>query len=189
MKRLNRIARIFLFTGVALSGPAFAQDAGGLTLESARDQAAKNNPELRKLELAADSAGWGKLEALSGHLPHVTLLGTHYLDAKYARLGVNFGGNAVTIPSGYPQTTFGAEASLNLFDGLETIHHIQAASLEHEASRLELSHARFRLDNLIQTRFNQALAAEELAKVATQNIETLEQHLKLAHASQRAGIA
>jgi OMF family outer membrane factor len=163
--------------------------APGLTLEAAIEAARGGNPALKQAELQADASGWGKLEALSEHLPHLGARATHFLDAKYSRLGVLFGGNAVEFPTGFPQTEFELEASLLLFDGLGSINRYRAATLEAEAATLELEHARFRLEEGVRVRFHQALAAQELARVADQNIETLAQHLKLAQASRRAGFS
>lgn len=115
--------------------------------------------------------------------------GTHFFDAKYANIGVLFGGAAAQFPSAFPQTEFNIEASLLLFDGWGAINRYKAASLEREASQHELNYAEFRLEELVKMKFHQVLAAEEFVKVADQNIQTLEQHLKLAQASLRAGFS
>ncbi|HTL11737.1 MAG TPA: TolC family protein, partial [Bdellovibrionota bacterium] len=160
-----------------------------LTLLMALASARENNPELRKVEIAADSAGWGKLEALSEHLPHVRARGTHFLGARYSILGVNFNGTPIEFPTAFPQTELEVGASILLFDGLSSINKYRAALSESDAAELELDYARFRLEQGVLTRFNQALAAQDLEKVADQNIETLEQHHHLALASQRAGLS
>jgi outer membrane protein TolC len=171
---------------LVLSTPAMADP---LTLTDAVATARARSPELQKAELSADAAGWGKLEALAEHLPHLDARGTHFLGAKYSNLNVLFGGDAITFPSAFPQTELSLEASVLLFDGLGAINRYRAARLESEAAELELGRARLALEEGVATRFHQALAAQELAKVADQDIETLEQHLKLARASQRAGFS
>ncbi|MGK5082573.1 TolC family protein [Bdellovibrionota bacterium FG-1] len=166
-----------------------AEAVPSLTLSSALEAARDHSPDLKKREIQADSSSWGKLEALSEHLPHLSAHGTHFLGAKYSNLGVLFGGNAVHFPSAFPQTDFELEASVLLFDGLAAINRYRASSLENEAAQFEWSHAKFGLEEGIRIKFYQALAALELAKVADQNIETLEQHLTLARANQRAGFS
>lgn len=160
-----------------------------LKLDEALAIARSHSAALRKAELQADSAGWGKLEALSDHLPHLEARGTHYLDAKYPKLGVLFNGNAVQFPSAYPQTNLDLEASILIFDGFGAINRYRASLFESEASELELTHMKFELERTVRVKFYQALAAEQLERVADQNIETLEQHLKLAQASERAGFS
>jgi outer membrane protein TolC len=160
-----------------------------LTLPAALEMALIQSPELKKAELQADSSGWGQREALSAHLPHFDMRGTHFFGAKYSNIGVVFGGNPILFPSAFPQSEFAFEASILLFDGLGSINRYRAASLEHEAAELELSHEKLRLQKTVQIKFLQALAAVELTKVADQNIGTLEQHLKLAKASERAGFS
>jgi outer membrane protein TolC len=177
----------FALAAIALPAPVHAADAA-LDVDTAVRQAEGSSPDLKKLELAADSASWGRLEAWSGHLPHLQVNATHFFAAKYSKLGVNFGGSQVTFPSAFPQTDVTLEASLNVFDGLGTIHRIRAAGLAHDAAELEYEYAKFRLDERVKVRFYQALAADELAKVADQNIRTLEDHLKLVRVSERAGI-
>lgn len=176
--------------GLCLMGveSAFALDHV-FDLSEALSIARSSNAELKKAELQCDSAGWGKLEALSEHLPHLEARGTHYLDAKYPKLGVLFGGNAVQFPSAYPQTSLDLEASLLVFDGFGAINRYRASLFEAEASEFEFNHLRFKLERIIRVKFYQALAAQQLERVADQNIETLEQHLRLAQASVRAGFS
>ena len=185
--RINMFFRA-LFS-VLIFFPTVSYASQTLSLVQATREAAEHNPDLKKAEIASDSAGWGKLEALSEHLPHLDVKATHYLESKYSRLGVIFAGNPAHIPSAYPQTSVDLEASILLFDGLGAMNRYRASLFENEAAELELVYARFRLEEWIHIKFNQALAAQEYEKVADQNIETLEQHLKLARASHRAGFS
>jgi outer membrane protein TolC len=166
-----------------------AESPGSLTLTNAIETARNNSPELKKVELAADSSSWSQLEALSEHLPHLSVNGTHFLGAKYALLGVVFGGSPIRFPSAFPQTGIDIEASILLFDGFGAINRYRASLLESEAAQFELNYAKFKLEEWIQVKFEQVLAAQEFAKVADQNIQTLEQHLQLARASQHAGFS
>lgn len=166
-----------------------ADDAGALSLDGALAEAREHNPELRKLALAADSASWKKSEALAAYVPHLDLTGTHFVGAEYGKLHVVFGGAAIAFPEAFPQT----EANLNLswlvFDGFGAWGGFRAAGLEADAADLDAQFARSRLEQGVQVRFYRALAAQELVKVADQNITTLEDHASLADASEKAGFA
>ncbi len=172
---------------------AFSESSWGavnqLSLTDAISIAQKNNPDLRKAELELGSSQWGQWEALSAHLPHLEVRGAHLLGARYSNLSVVFSGSPIQFPTAFPQTHLEIEASILLFDGLGSIHKYQAARLTKEASQLEMDDIQFKLEKNIQVKFFQALAAEELVKVADQNIETLEQHLNLVQASVRAGMS
>lgn len=190
MKKSSLWMGLVLSSGLlwsALSSAAPAPDT--LTLQAAIESARGNSPGLKKSELLAEASRWGKFEALADHLPHLDIKGTHFLKAKYSKLNVLFGGSAIEMPSAFPQSEFAIEASLLLFDGLGSINRYRAAAYEAEAATLELSHAKFKLEQQVEVNFYQALGTQELAKVAVQNIETLEQHLRLARASQRAGFS
>jgi outer membrane protein TolC len=160
-----------------------------ISLSESLSLAHKSSPELRKAELKTDAVGWDRLEAISEHLPHLTLRGTHFFGAKYAVLGVLFEGNSVQFPSAFPQSDVQLEASILLFDGLSSINRYRAARYESDAAELELSHLKFKVDERVKVKFYQTLAAQELAKVADQNIEALEQHLKLAQVSEHVGVS
>ena len=158
-----------------------------LIVAEAIEAGRRNHPELRRLELAVEGAGWKKWEALSGYLPQFAVNSSYYLEAKYPKIGVNLGGNDVSIPSAYPQVNLDISASWTFFDGFGTWNLYSAASLNHEAAQFDLNHARFRMDQAIRVKFCQALAAQELAEVTHQNIETLEHHLHLVEVGEQAG--
>jgi len=184
MKKNITLSTFFILAAVLLSSLVHAAP---LTLPAAVGEAMSANPDLKKLELSADSASWRKLEALSGHLPQISLNATHFLSAKYSRLKVNLGAAPIDFPSAFPQDDMSVEASLTLFDGFRTLNLYRAALLEAEAASLEYERARFKLHEAVQLHFYKALAALELSHVADQNIKTLEQHLSLVQMGERAG--
>ncbi len=156
-------------------------------LKAAIQAAVSNNLELKKLELGTESSNSNEFEALSEHLPKLALRGTHYLGAKYSAITIKQSNSQ--MPSAYPQSTLDFEASILLFDGLSSLNRYRAATAETEAAMLELKYAKFRIEKAVQIKFYQALAAQEFSKVTEQNIETLEQHLKLIRVSQTAGFS
>lgn len=176
-------------SGIVATPPAVPAAGSALSLPQALAIAGDKNPELRKLQLAADAAGWKKLGAFASQVPHVDIKATHFLDAEYGKLSVVFGGAKIAFPEAFPQTEVDVEASWLLFDGFQALGGYQAGTLEAEAAELELKHARGHLDQAVRVRFYKALAAQELVKVAEQDITTLEQHASLADASEQAGFA
>ncbi len=160
-----------------------------LTLSNAIETGRRGSPELRRLELVADAAASKRWEALSGYIPQVGVSSNYFLAANYAAVGFNMGGfpPGFKFPSAYPQTNIEITGSWTFFDGFGTWNLYRAAVLDYEASQLDLSHAQFRNAQLIQVKFFQALAAQQLADVANQNIGTLEHHLTLVQVNEQAG--
>jgi outer membrane protein TolC len=166
---------------------AEAVDQSPLALQNAIESAEANNPEIQRLEAASEKTSWTKLEALSGHLPHVSMGYDHYFNSTYERENVFLNGSEVPFPAAYPQDNGVIDVSLTLFDGLGSIYSYRAADLNTQASQLELSRAKFELEQNVTTAFYQALAAQKLLEVAKQNILTLQSHLERAKLTEKAG--
>ncbi len=172
--------------GFASATASFGQPAP-LNLEQATSEAEANSPDLQRLRAAAERVSWTKLEALSGHLPHLSVGYDHYFDSSYMRENIVFNGSVVNFPAGYPQDNIDLEASLNIFDGFESYYKYRAASLESEAANLDVARAKFEVDQTVRLAFFQALAAQKLLVVAQQNVTTLEDHLRRAKLTERNG--
>lgn len=166
--------------------PAFAWS---IDLSQAQKQAEEQNHSLRALAGEVDEASWKKLEALSGHLPHISLSARRLFDEKFVDTPVpaEFGGG--TLPAVEPFTYYRAQASLTVFDGLATWNRYQAARLGYEAKRFRYSRAKLALDAEVRLEFYRALGAQNMVDVADQNIKTLEQHLNDVNAQIRGGIS
>ena len=89
--------------------------------------------------------------------------------------------------STYAKTSYGASASLNLFDGLKSQYSYQASSANEEAADFELNHTKLATENAIRLKYVQALGAQVLASVAESNVKTLSDHLKRAQDLLRQG--
>lgn len=166
--------------------PSLAQSQA-LSLDEAISQAKENSPELKRLQAAAERVSWGKMEALSTHLPHLSANYDHYFTSEYLRENIVFGGSVVNFPAAFPQDNITLDATITLFDGLESIHKYRAAGLYEDAANLDLSRAQFRVEENVRLAFFRALAAQKLFEVAQQNVKTLEEHLNRAHVTERAG--
>ncbi len=152
--------------------------AASLDVEGAISEARAKNPQLARAKAAAGEASWKPLEALSGHLPKVSLTASHAFDVQYQLIDLppTFGAGA--IPAVYPKTIFTGAVSLTVFDGLTTIRAYQAAKLSSKAADLEADRADFELERQVKVHYYQALAAQLLSIVADQNVKTLEDHLQ-----------
>ena len=192
---MNKSAAIFFTFFFAIFAPhAFAAADGQpaptvLSLDEALQTARDRNPELRKLSYKANEAHLGKWVAISGYLPHISATADQFMDAEYPQMGVVFGSQTIFMPAAYPQTDMQLQASLTVFDGLATYNNYKAARETAEAADLQYSRANFKLDEAVRMKFWQALAASDLAKVADQNIKTLNDHLKLVRESRHAGVS
>ncbi len=177
--------KYFIFILIVLG--AMNLFAESLTLHAATSLAEQNSPDIKRLTAAAERVSWTKNEALSGHMPHLSVGYDHYFESIYERENIVFGGAGVSFPAGYPQDSISVGVSLTLFDGLESIRKYQAAGLNTEAAQLDLSREKFKVDEMVRLSFFQALAAQKLFDVAKQNVDTLEDHLKRAKLTERTG--
>ncbi len=179
---------IFLLVFLPVS-ITFAQTAApsGLSLAQAIYEAKKNNPELNKLRAQAEKTAWTKLEALSSYLPRVSVGYDHFISSEYMRENIVFGGAVINFPAGYPQDNITLDATLTVFDGLEGLHKFRAASLNAEAADLEVTRAKFQIEETVRSAFFRTLAAQKLVDVAHENIKTLQEHLEKAHLTEKAG--
>jgi outer membrane protein TolC len=91
------------------------------------------------------------------------------------------------MPATYPYTSVGIEGTIMLFDGFGTISNYRGSLYEESAMELKDERLRLLLGKEIAFRFYQALAAKLLAEVSSQNIKTLQEHLKDAKTRERLG--
>lgn len=165
-----------------------ADPANGLSLDVALQEAFSHSPQLAGLRAASDEQDWSRQLALAGALPHIDLQGSQIFDARYSYLGVRFGGAAVSFPSAFPDSSLEASVRWTVFDGLSTWRQRDAATENSAASALDLSRAEDLLKARVRVAYYEALAANELADVATRNVETLEAHLKVAQDGLASGV-
>ncbi|MDD4975974.1 MAG: TolC family protein [Bacteriovorax sp.] len=182
MKTLTSAALLAVVV-VGLASPiSFGEN--GLTLDQAMSEGLKNNPQLETSSAALSEAQWKKKESFGGYLPKVDLVANHFFDLKYQQIQIS---PTSVFDSTYPATSYGAQASLNLFDGMKTTYANSAAQANVEAADLELNHTKMATENSIHLKFFQALGAQVLREVAETNVKTLSDHLKRAQDLLRQG--
>lgn len=157
--------------------PLAAVAESGLSLEQALSEGLSNNPQLKSNEAATYEAEAKKREAFGGYLPRVDLVAGHFFDLKYQQIQIS---PTSVFESIYPKTSYGAQATLNLFDGLKTSYSYSASKENATAAELEHEHAKMAAENAIRLKYYQALGAQVLANVAEANVNTLSDHLKRA---------
>jgi len=177
MKRTPFIALLAGCTSIVFSSSVSAVGEGGLSLDQAISEGFANNPQLKTSEAALLEARAKKREAFGGYLPRVDLTANHFFDLKYQQIQLS---PTSVFESIYPKTSYGAQATLNLFDGLKTSYSYAATKAGATAADLEHEHTKMATENAIRLKYYQALGAQVLANVAEANVKTLTDHLKRA---------
>lgn len=168
-----------LLFGFALLLGGWAQ-AQTVTYQEALAKAKDNNPEIRQLRLGHESAEWQRKKAFATFMPKLSLNGEHRVGEKFMLMPIDLGGVKSEIPVESPYTDLDIRASYTLFEGFGGMNTYKAASLQEQASALELRRAEFQLEREVRARFYQALGAQTLATVAGQRVKNLEEHLDQA---------
>ena len=171
--------------GILYLIPTFAM-AQGLTLQNAVEEAKERNPNLRRVRAAHEESSWKPLEALSGHIPKVSVTGNHLFDVKYQVINIS---PTTSFQALYPKTILSLGATWTVFDGFQTWDAYSAAKLNEEASALELSRVELQIEEDVRLKFYQALGAQVLSQVAEQNLKTLSDHLNQAKSLLKEGQA
>jgi outer membrane protein TolC len=164
-----------------------AWSAESLTLSQAVKEGVANSPLVKKLDAAVEGAAWKRDESVAGFLPHVSVDGSRYLDAKYSYIPMEFAGQELNMPSAFPDTDFSLSASIDLFDGFKTLKGIQAGNLNKGAAALDQRDGVFKLERQIQYFFYQALGAQALLDVAKSRIDSLEELRQITSAREARG--
>jgi outer membrane protein TolC len=181
MKNISRKSISFLMLSAWLGAsiqPVLAADntsAATLSLSQAMSEAQNQSPDLKRVQAAQKEASWAPLEALSTNLPHLGITASHLLNAKFQVLDVGPGQQFSLVA---PYSLASLDFSWTVFDGFRGINAFRASKKAASAADLELSRAKFALDETVRLRFYQALGAQILADVAQQNVRTLQDHVQ-----------
>jgi outer membrane protein TolC len=184
-KRMNCKMSLWIALTVLSFSPVWGE--AGLTVQQAVKEGIANSPSIKKLDAAVEGAAWKRDESVSGFLPHLSADGTHYLNARYAYMPLEFGGEAMSMPSAFPGTDLSLTASIDLFDGFKTIKGIQAGNLNKGAAVLDREDGAFKLERQIQYFFYQALGAQALLDVAKSRIDSLDELRQITSAREARG--
>lgn len=175
-----------LLLGMGLATAVHAED---LDLRSALSESLQNSPAIQKSESALEEAKWHRTSGLSQFLPTVTGNASYLLDKKYMMITVPFGPTLATIPQIIPNTMYSLLATLPLFDGFANIERLMAGNSSVRSSEQEFNWTRFSIQRQAALQFYKVIAAESLKEVSTQNLKTLQDHLKDVQALKNAGVS
>lgn len=170
MKSICSLLLICAFMGTG----AFAQDTTTLTLEKAIETALTNNIDVRQRQLQLAAARVDHSESKANLLPNVNASINH---------GINQGRSIDPFTNTYVNeeiryATYGAGASLLLFNGLSQQHSIRQAHFAYDASKLEMQQARDNLSLNIMLAYLQVLSNEDRLEMAGMQVEVTQQQLK-----------
>lgn len=172
MKRLYIYLLLHFLFHCSLS--AQEQAAGPLSLEKAIETALTNNIALRQSQLAVKGAKVEQQQAIFNLLPRAEAAVTH---------GLNQGRSIDPFTNSYVDQeimygSYGAGASLLLFNGLRQQYSIRQTRQSHEAAELELAQAGENLRLSIMIDYLQVLNNEELVEVAQNQVQVTRQQLE-----------
>jgi outer membrane protein TolC len=178
----------FIFTIILfITGNAFAQR---LTLDHALREVLSDSPYLQSAESVSREADWKKTEALgAGFLPKFKVNGNYLTNVKYQYININFNGAPVVIPNIIPNSQFNLMAELPIFDGFASTNRYLAAGKLADAGHEKFEWEKFRTEMAVTLSFYQALASQNLRRVALQNLKALEDHKREAMLFKKSGIA
>jgi outer membrane protein TolC len=191
-KEILVLATALLMSGEHPASAAVAEDSNPqapLGIEQAVAEAVGNSPQLRLAHAREDEAKGGKLVALSGFMPSVSAFGFHYTDQKFENFDAQLGGQTFPVPVVIPTTSLKLSLDLPLFNGLRNVNQLRASDAVSDAASEDERWQEFLLTETVSDAFYRAMAAQQLADVATENIRTLEDHYAHVQSRRKGGIA
>lgn len=180
-----KVVKIIAFLVIqALVCSVYAQS---FSLDEALRASQESSPEVRKIKAAKEEAEWKKVESYSYLLPKLNASALHLADNRYMVSHVNLGGKDIVITQVSPMTNWSLRAEWLLFDWFANWDNFQAMRYGASGIVKQNDWALFQLEQNTKIQYYKTLAAEELSKVARQNVLTLEDHLKRAQRIRDSG--
>jgi outer membrane protein TolC len=161
--------------------------AESLTLSQAVKEGVANSPSVKKLDAAVKGAAWKRDESVAEFFPRVSVEGTHYLDARYTYIPLEFGGSEMAMPSAFPKTDVSLKAQIDLFDGFRSVKGVQAGNMGKKAAAYDREDGVFKVERQIQYYFDQALGAQILLDVVQRRIDSFEELRQITSARENRG--
>lgn len=160
-----------------------------MPLKDAVQTALGQSPEVQSKASQVEEARWRKIESYSSWLPKIQASGNYLLDKKYVFTDIPFNGVMMSIPGIVPTSVFQLTGTIGLFDGFASTARAQAVSQLSRAAEDELRWSKFKLERTVVLEYYRALASRTLAKVAENNLKTLQDHLHDVQAFRRSGLS
>jgi outer membrane protein TolC len=157
-----------------------------ITLDQALSEARERSPIVQNAKATSEEYHWKRTEQLSGFLPNISAVGSHFLNDRLPNV---FQAGGFSLPTSVPFTFFGFNLVIPVFNGLQNVDLYSAASIESKAADLDYDWRGFQVDHQVKLSYYRVLAAKALAVVADQDVKNLEDHLRQVQDQLRAGTA
>ena len=168
---------------VAVAVPAAAQQVE-VTLPEAITRALQVQPLMVQREGEQRSSGASRRSARGAFLPEIGVNASATRNNQPLRIQ----GDTTTYPPGYTYSGR-LNANIDLFSGFRRVANLRAASANLDAAEAGVVTARFQVTLDTKRMFYDALAAEELLRVAESQVRRAQQQLQISVEKLRAGSA
>jgi outer membrane protein len=175
----------FGILSLALAAPLVAQQAE-VTLDEAVRRALEVQPAMIQARGDVTNAGWGVMASTASFLPNVSASGSSTRAG-----GSRFNPSTNQIVNAGANTTFSGSlsASLELFTGFRRLADRRASLATEDAADAGVVNQRFQVTLATKQVFYDALAREELVRVADAQVKRAQQQLQISVEKLRAGSA
>jgi outer membrane protein len=170
--------------GTLLAAPAVAQQATEVTLEQAVQRALQVQPAMVQARGDQRTAGASRRSAFGAFLPTVTTNGS----ASRSNQPFRIQGDTTTFPPVYTYSG-GLNLSLDLFAGFRRLWDLKSSYANVDAAGASIVNQRFQVTLATKQVFYNALATEELVRVAQSQVTRAQQQLRISIDKLHAGSA
>ncbi len=183
--RGNRWGVVALVGALVSAAPLSAQTQT-ITLEEAVSMALRAHPTVVRARGQVTTAAWGKREAIGSWLPSISSSSSYSTRPGQEILDPQTGQIFTPTTSSY---SAGLSASLQLFSGFRRFAESKAAGADMRSAEASLVSQEFSV--ILQTKqtFFNAVAANELVRVAERSIQRAEEQLRISKDKLAAGSA
>ena len=167
-----------------MAAPAAAAQQTEVTLPEAIRRALQVQPAMVQARGAERNAGAGRRSAWGAFLPEVRTSAS----AQRSNQPFRIQGDTTTYPPVYTYSG-GISASINVFSGFQRVADLRAASADLDAAGAGVVNQRFQVTLDTKEAFYNAIATEELVRVAESQVRRAQQQLQISVEKLRAGSA
>src|SRR6266576_1320925 len=170
------------FLALVIATPAAAQQIE-VTLNDAIQRALQVQPAMVQARGEESNAGVQRLVAVGAFVPSVTLNSSAFRQNKTSIV------NGLPVQAGVYQYNTGLTFSVDLFDGLKRMQRYRNAAATAEAASAGYTNQQFQVTLQTKQAFYNALATEELVRVAESQVRRAQQQLQISVDKLHAGSA
>src|SRR6266536_2841795 len=172
------------FLALVIATPAAAQQIE-VTLNEAIQRALQVQPAMVQARGDQRNAGAGRRVAFGSFVPSLTVDGS----AQRSNRPIRPAGDTTTIPAARYQYAGTLSAKVDLFAGFKRIANLRSANATSDAATAGVVNERFQVTLLTKQAFYDAIATEELVRVAESQVRRAQQQLQISVDKLHAGSA